>query len=105
MAIGAGDQISKYATQSSLGGSGAAITAGSFSVAGDLSTITIDEDVEELVVTLETNFTVAPDANSVVALFGATPCCRASVGLTVRSVMWSRRPPSIPRSSNPWVIS
>lgn len=71
MAIGTDAAIHFFGTQDSLDDTSAAVTSGSFSVAGDLLTWTNDDDAIEASVTLEGTFSVAPDANSSVALFAA----------------------------------
>jgi len=69
MAIGTDDVIHKFGTQDTLGTSSSAVSDGSFSVAGDLSTWTNDDDAVMAQVILEANFSVAPDASSYANLY------------------------------------
>jgi hypothetical protein len=69
MAISTDAAIDFFGTQDTLGTSSAAVADTAFSVAGDLSTWTNDDDVREAFVVLLANFSVAPDANSVINLF------------------------------------
>lgn len=70
MAIGTNDSIDKYGTPDTLGTSSAAVADGAFSIAADLSTWVNDDDVREASAQLQPNFSVAPDANSQINLFG-----------------------------------
>ena len=69
MAITTDAAIDFFGTQDTLGTSSADVTDTSFSVAGDLSTWTNDDDVREAFVVLLVNYSVAPDANSVINLY------------------------------------
>ena len=69
MAIGTNDAIHKFGTQDTLGTSSAQVTDTSFSIAGDLSTWTNDDDAPMASVTLLANYAVAPDANSAIHLY------------------------------------
>ena len=69
MAIGTDDAIHKFGTQDTLGTSSAQILTTAFSIAGDLSTWTNDDDAPIASVTLLANFTVAPAANDSINLF------------------------------------
>ena len=69
MAISTGSAIEFFGTQDTLGTSSAAVADAAFSVAGDLSTWTNDDDVVSASVTLLANFSVAPTANTSVNLY------------------------------------
>lgn len=69
MTISTGSLIEFFGTQDTLGTSSAAVTNGSFSVAGDLSTWTNDDDAPRASVTLSCTYSSAPTANSVVNLY------------------------------------
>ncbi len=69
MAIGTNDFIDKYGTQDTLGTSSSAVADTGFSVAADLSTWTNDDDAPFASVVLLANFSVAPDADSIVELY------------------------------------
>ena len=69
MAISTGSAIEFFGTQDTLGTSSAAVADAAFSVAGDLSTWTNDDDVVSASVTLLANFAVAPTANTSVNLY------------------------------------
>ena len=69
MAIAAGSAIEFFGTQDTLGTSSSAVANGGFSVAGDLSTWTNDDDAPMASVTLLANFSVAPTANTSVNLY------------------------------------
>ena len=69
MAIGTNALIEFFGTQDSVGGSGASVANNAFSVAGDVSTWTNDDDAAEADVILEATFSVAPSANGFVNLY------------------------------------
>jgi hypothetical protein len=69
MAIGTDAAIEFFGTQDSLGTSSAAVANDAFSIAGDLSTWTNDDDAPQASVILLANFSVAPDANSSINLY------------------------------------
>jgi hypothetical protein len=69
MAISTDAAIEFFGTQDTLGTSSASVADAAFSVAGDLSTWTNDDDAPQANVILLANFSVAPDANSSIALF------------------------------------
>tara|TARA_R110002096_G_C14661910_1_gene728364 strand:+ start:50001 stop:50456 length:456 start_codon:yes stop_codon:yes gene_type:complete len=69
MAIGTDAAVEFFGTQDTLGTSSAAVADAAFSVAGDLSTWTNDDDSPMASVILLANFSVAPDANSSINLY------------------------------------
>ena len=69
MAIGTSSAVEFFGTQDTLGTSSAAVADGSFSIAGDLSTWTNDDDAVMAAVILLANFSVAPDASSSINLY------------------------------------
>lgn len=69
MAIGTDAAIEFFGTQDTLGTSSAAVSDGAFSIAGDLSTWTNDDDAPTANVVLLANYSSAPDTNSSLALF------------------------------------
>lgn len=69
MAIAADAAIEFFGTQDTLGTSSAAVADAAFSIAGDLSTWTNDDDAPQASVVLLANFSVAPDANSSINLY------------------------------------
>jgi len=69
MAIGTDAAIEFFGTQDTLGTSSAAVSDAAFSIAGDLSTWPNDDDAPQAVVIINVNYSVAPDANSSIALF------------------------------------
>ena len=69
MAIGTGSLIEFFGTQDTLGTSSAAVANNAFSIAGDLSTWTNDDDAPRASVTLSCTFSVAPTASSVLNLY------------------------------------
>ena len=69
MAITTGAAVEFFGTQDTLGTSSAAVADAAFSVAGDLSTWTNDDDAVSASVTLLANFSVAPTANTSVNLY------------------------------------
>ena len=69
MAISTDSAIDFFGTQDTLGTTSADVTDTSFSIAGDLSTWTNDDDAPQAAVTLNVNYSVAPDANSVINLY------------------------------------
>ena len=69
MTIGTDAAIHFFGTQDTLGTSSAAVPDAAFSVAGDLSTWTNDDDAPQASVTLLANYSVAPDVSSVINLY------------------------------------
>jgi len=69
MAIGTGSLVEFFGTQDTLGTSSAAVANDAFSIAGDLSTWTNDDDAPRASVTILANFSVAPTASSVLNLY------------------------------------
>ena len=69
MAISTGAAIEFFGTQDTLGTSSAAVANAGFSIAGDLSTWTNDDDAVSASVTLLANFSVAPTANTSINLY------------------------------------
>ena len=69
MAIGTDSAIDFFGTQDTLGTSSAAVANDAFSIAGDLSTWTNDDDAPQASLTLLCNFSVAPTANSSLNLY------------------------------------
>lgn len=69
MAIETNSAIHFFGTQDTLGTSSAAVADDAFSIAGDLSTWTNDDDAPMASVTLLANFSVAPTANTVCNLY------------------------------------
>ena len=69
MAIGTDSAIEFFGTQDTLGTSSAAVADNAFSIAGDLSTWVNDDDAPQASVTLLANFSVAPDATSVINMY------------------------------------
>ena len=69
MAIATDAAIEFFGTQDTLGTSSAAVANDAFSIAGDLSTFTNDDDAPQASVILLANFSVAPDANSSINLY------------------------------------
>lgn len=69
MAIGTDAAIEFFGTQDTLGTTSAAVANDAFSIAGDLSTWTNNDDAIQAHVVLLANFSVAPDANSVINLY------------------------------------
>ena len=69
MAIATGAAVEFFGTQDTLGTSSAAVADAAFSIAGDLSTWTNDDDAPMASVTLLANFSVAPTANTSVNLY------------------------------------
>ena len=69
MAIATSALIEVFGTQDTLGTSSAAVADAAFSIAGDLSTWTNDDDVDRASVILLANYSVAPDANSSLNLY------------------------------------
>ena len=69
MAITTGAAVEVFGTQDTLGTSSAAVADDAFSVAGDLSTWTNDDDVVSASVTLLANFASPPTANTPVNLY------------------------------------
>ena len=67
--IGTGDAVLKFSTQADLDNTSSAVTSTSFSVAADSLTLTNTDDALGCGLVLECTFSVAPDANSSVALF------------------------------------
>lgn len=69
MAISTDAAIEFFGTQDTLGTSSAAVADADFSIAGDLSTWTNDDDAPQASVVLLANFSVAPDASSAINLY------------------------------------
>lgn len=69
MAISTDALIEFFGTQDTLGTSSATVADAAFSIAGDLSTWTNDDDAPRASVTALIDYAVAPDANSVVNLY------------------------------------
>ncbi len=69
MAIGTDAQIEFFGTQDTLGTTAGTVADAAFSVAGDLSTWTNDDDAPFASIILEWDYAVAPDASSAVNLF------------------------------------
>ena len=69
MAISTDALIEFFGTQDTLGTSSSAVSDAAFSVAGDLSTWTNDDDAMSAYIVLLANYSVAPDANSVLNLY------------------------------------
>lgn len=69
MAIGTDSAVEFFGTQDTLGTSSAAVADDAFSIAGDLSTWTNDDDAPMAAVILLANFSVAPAANSSINLY------------------------------------
>ena len=69
MAISTDAVIEVFGTQDTLGTSSAAVADAGFSIDGDLSTWTNDDDAPQASVILLANFSVAPDANSSINLY------------------------------------
>ena len=69
MAIAADSAVHFFGTQDTLGTSSATVADAAFSIAGDLSTWTNDDDAPMASVTALLDWSVAPDANSAVNLY------------------------------------
>lgn len=69
MAIGADSLIEFFGTQDTIGTSSATVADAAFSIASDLSTWTNDDDAPRASVTALIDYSVAPDASSVVNLY------------------------------------
>ena len=69
MAIGTDAAIEFFGTQDTLGTSSATVADDAFSIAGDLSTFTNDDDAPMASVTALIDYSVAPDVNSAVNLY------------------------------------
>lgn len=69
MAIGADSAIEFFGTQDSLDSTSGTVADAAFSVAGDLSEWTNDDDAPMAAMVLECAFGTAPDANSTVDLY------------------------------------
>lgn len=69
MAITTDSAIEVFGTQDTLGTSSAAVADDAFSIAGDLSTWTNDDDAPQASVVLLANYSSAPDANSSINLY------------------------------------
>lgn len=69
MVISTDAAIEFFGTQDTLGTTSAAVANDAFSIAGDLSTWPNDDDAPFASVVLLSNFSVAPDANSVINLY------------------------------------
>lgn len=69
MAISENALIDFFGTQDTLGTSSATVANNAFSIAGDLSTWTNDDDAPTASVTLLVDYSVAPTASSVINLY------------------------------------
>ena len=69
MTISTDAAIHVFGTQNTLGTSSSAVADDAFSVAGDLSTWTNDDDAPQASVILLANFSVAPTANTSINLY------------------------------------
>ena len=69
MAIGTDALVEFFGTQDALGTSSATVADAAFSIAGDLSTWTNDDDAPMASITALLDWAVAPDANSGVSLY------------------------------------
>jgi len=69
MAIGTDSSIEFFGTQDTVTSSSSAVTDGSFSVSGDITTWTNDDDAAGAAVVFEGTYSTAPDANSTVTLY------------------------------------
>ena len=69
MTISTNDAIEKFGAQDTLGTSSATVADAAFSIAGDLSTWTNDDDAVMASVTALIDYAVAPDVNSAVNLY------------------------------------
>lgn len=69
MAISTDSLIRFFGTQDTLGTSSSAVTDTSFSVAGDLSTWTNDDDAISATAILTVNYSVAPDVNTSIPIY------------------------------------
>lgn len=69
MAISAGAAVEFFGAQDTLGTSSAAVADGAFSISGDLSTWTNDDDAIMAAITLSCTFSVAPTANTSINLY------------------------------------
>jgi len=69
MAIGTDSAVEFFGTQDTLGTSSATVADAAFSIAGDLSTWTNDDDAPMASVTALIDYAVAPDANTSVNLY------------------------------------
>lgn len=69
MAISTDALIEFFGTQDAVTSGSSAVTDGSFSVSGDITTWTNDDDAPMAAVVLEATYSVAPGANSSVSLY------------------------------------
>ena len=69
MAITTDAAIDVFGTQDTLGTSSAAVADSAFSIAGDLSTWTNDDDAPTAAIILLANFSVAPTAGTAINLY------------------------------------
>jgi hypothetical protein len=69
MAISTDAAIEFFGTQDTLGTSSATVADAAFSIAGDLSTWTNDDDAPQASVAMLVDYAVAPDANSAINLY------------------------------------
>ena len=69
MAITTDAAVHVFGTQDTLGTTSAAVADDAFSIAGDLSTWTNDDDAPQASVILLANFSVAPTANTAINLY------------------------------------
>lgn len=70
MAISTDDSIHKFGTQDTITGSTSSVANNAFSVSGDVSAWTNDDDAMEASATLACTFSVAPTLGSSVNLYG-----------------------------------
>ena len=93
MAIGTDALIEFFGTQDTLGTTPSDVTDGSFSDGiNDLVAWTNDDDARLASVTLEFDFAVTPDPNSVIALFGRKTVVEGSNDDSVPSLTYQHTP-------------
>ena len=91
MAIGTDSAIDFFGDQDTLGTSSAAVGNGDFSVAGDLSTWTNDDDAPQASVTLFCDFAAAPDTNSSLNLYARMLAVQSTNDNTVPNANFQHR--------------
>ena len=69
MAIGTDAAVEFYGTQDTVTSSSSSVASGAFSVSGDITTWTNDDDAPQAAVVFEGTYSTAPDANSYVNLY------------------------------------
>lgn len=69
MAIGTDSLVEFFGTQDTVTSSSSAVTDGSFSVSGDITTWTNDDDAPMASIVLEATYSSAPTANTSVSLY------------------------------------